>query len=88
MERYQIASARNWRVRKSYFTPGKLGSSSAVGPSTTRVPASKSSRIDWLWPLVVSPAELIGWTLPVPAARAAMAGETWDGAASTSRKAP
>ena len=42
--RYEIAGARNWRVRGSNFTPGKLGSSSAVGPSTTSVPASKSSR--------------------------------------------
>ena len=64
MKRYQIASARNWRVRKSNFTPGKLGSSSAVGPSTTRVPASKSRRIDWPWPSVVSPAELIGLDSP------------------------
>ena len=60
MVRYQIASARNWRVRKSNFTPGKSGSSFAARPSTIRVPASKSSRSDWLCPLVGSPAELIG----------------------------
>jgi hypothetical protein len=64
IERYEIAGARNWRVRGSNFTPGKFGSSWALGPSTMSVPASKQSRSGDRCPLLELAVALIGAILP------------------------